>query len=60
MERSSVDLMKRIVFAVVSGAMGAMVGLLAALLSGRTTAILICAALGAAASLLVRPGTKNA
>ncbi len=52
--------MKRIVFAVVSGAMGAMVGLLAALVSGSNAAILVCAALGAAASLLVRPGPKSA
>ena len=45
--------MKRIVFAVVSGAMGAMVGLLVALLSGRTYVIIPCAAIGAALSLLV-------
>ena len=49
--------MKRIVFAVVSGAMGAMVGLLVALVSGRNVAIVICAVLGAAASLLVKPGS---
>jgi hypothetical protein len=46
--------MKRVVFAVVSGAMGAMVGLLLALLSGRTYAIIACAVVGAALSLLVR------
>ena len=47
--------MKRIVFAVVSGSMGALVGLLVAMLSGRNFAIVICAVLGAAASLLVSP-----
>ncbi len=46
--------MKRIMFVVVSGAMGALVGLLVALLSGRTVAVIICAVLGAAASFLVR------
>jgi hypothetical protein len=48
--------MKRIVFAVVNGAMGAMVGLLVALVTGRNIAIVVCAVLGAAISLLVRPG----
>lgn len=46
--------MKRIVFAVISGAMGALVGLLVALLSGSNAAIAVCAVLGALASLLVR------
>ncbi len=47
--------MKRLVFALVSGAMGALVGALAASLTGRSAAIWICAAIGAALSLAVRP-----
>lgn len=48
--------MKRIVFAVVNGSMGALIGLLVALLSGWNAAIILCAGAGAALSLLVRPG----
>lgn len=46
--------MKRLMFAVISGAMGALVGVLMMLVSGRASAIVICAIAGAAASLLVR------
>ena len=49
--------MKRVIFALVSGSMGALVGLLAAFLSGQSVAIIICAVLGAALSLLVHPGS---
>ena len=51
-----IDRMKRIVFAVVNGSMGALIGLLVALLSGWNAAIILCAGAGAALSLLVRPG----
>jgi len=47
--------MKRAIFAVVNGSMGALVGLLVALVSGWNAAIVACAILGAALSLLVRP-----
>ena len=46
--------MRKVIFAVVSGSMGAMVGLLVAFLSGRTYAIIPCAIVGAGLSLLVR------
>ena len=46
--------MKRLVFAVVSGSMGALVGLLVAFLSGSSYAVVACAIAGAALSLLVR------
>jgi hypothetical protein len=46
--------MKRVFFAVVTGAMGALVGLLLALVSGRNSAIIVCAVIGAMLSLLVR------
>jgi len=48
--------MKRVLFAIVSGAMGSLVGLLVALLSGRNSAIVVCAVIGALLSLLVRRG----
>ncbi len=48
--------MKRVIFAIVTGAMGALVGLLLALLSGRNSAIIVCAIIGAMLSLLVRRG----
>jgi len=48
--------MKRVLFAIVSGAMGALIGLLVALLSGWNSAIIVCAVLGALATLAVRPG----
>jgi hypothetical protein len=47
--------MRRIIFAVVNGCMGALVGLLVAFVSGRNAAIVVCAILGALISLLVRP-----
>jgi hypothetical protein len=47
--------MRRITFAIVNGSMGALVGLLVALVSGQNVAIVICAILGAIVSLLVRP-----
>jgi hypothetical protein len=47
--------MRRVVFAIVNGCMGALVGLLVALVSGRNAAIVVCAILGAVISLLVRP-----
>jgi hypothetical protein len=48
--------MKRVLFAVVTGSMGALVGLLLAFVSGRTSAIVVCAIIGALLSLLVRRG----
>jgi uncharacterized membrane protein YeaQ/YmgE (transglycosylase-associated protein family) len=48
-------LIKRFLFAIVSGAAGALVGLLFAFLTGRTAAIIVCAILGAAVSLAIRP-----
>jgi len=47
--------MKRIIFAVVNGCMGALVGLGVAFVTGKNAAIVVCAVLGAIASLLVRP-----
>ena len=47
--------MRRIVFALVNGCMGALVGLLVALVTGKNAAIIVCAILGAIISLLVRP-----
>jgi hypothetical protein len=47
--------MRRIIFAIVNGCMGALVGLLVALVTGRNAAIIVCAILGAIVSLLVRP-----
>ena len=46
--------MKGLVFAVVSAAIGALVGLLFTFLTGSVAAIFICAALGVAASFLVQ------
>jgi hypothetical protein len=48
--------MKRVLFAIVSGAMGALIGLLVALVSGWNSAIIVCAVIGALAPLAVRPG----
>jgi hypothetical protein len=53
------EYMRRAIFAVVSGAMGALVGLLFVFLTGRTAAIFICAILGAAASFAVKPGAAK-
>jgi hypothetical protein len=47
--------MRRIIFAVVNGCMGALVGLGVALVTGKNAAIIVCAILGAIASLMVRP-----
>lgn len=47
--------MRTIVIAIVNGCMGALVGLLLALATGRSAAIIVCAILGAIVSLLVRP-----
>jgi hypothetical protein len=47
--------MRRIIFAIVNGCMGALVGLCVALITGKTAAIIVCAILGAIISLLVRP-----
>jgi uncharacterized membrane protein YeaQ/YmgE (transglycosylase-associated protein family) len=47
--------MRRIIFAVVNGCMGALVGLLVAFVTGRNAAIIVCAIIGAIISLLVRP-----
>jgi hypothetical protein len=50
--------MKRLVFAVISGAMGSLIGLLFALLTGHNSAIIICGIAGAALAFLVRPGKE--
>ena len=46
--------MKGLIFAIVSGSLGALVGLLFTFLTGSIAAIFICAVLGVAASLLVQ------
>ena len=47
--------MRRIIFAIVNGCMGALVGLAVAFVTGKNAAIIVCAILGALASLLISP-----
>jgi hypothetical protein len=47
--------MKTVIIAIVNGCMGALVGLLVSLVTGRSAAIVVCAILGTIVSLLVRP-----